>query len=231
MTRLAWLVGGLVAGLASGASAQAQIEKCGQAVFPGEPYLAAAERYTTARLRGSDAVLVAEDDGSVGVVAFVRRSGHWRAYGITANGGVQHVYRSRAGDVFVWAYEGRGDPPSGYTVFHLAPAPGGQYCGEIETPVELNRSFSNPGERDWRGEYISFDRFMLDDAGRGAVYGSSDVERDGKTLHWMFRYDTADNGRTWSRPRRVMQAPGRLALAPVTTHDEALLADLKKQAR
>lgn len=169
---------------------------CGAPVSLTREQVEGIEAYATAALSEGDAILVAAIDGGDNVVAFVRRGKTWSAYQISENGGVEALYRSDRGDVFAWTYEGRGDPPFGFSALHVPADGSDSFCTRFDVPGDLN----NP---DWQGEAFSFEQFNLVEDGRGAIVGSSEVERDGQIQTWTFRYDTTDGGRNWADPVRI----------------------------
>ncbi len=177
--------------------------------------------YATAALPGGDAVLIAAVDFGENVVACVRSGGQWTAYQTAENGGVEAVYRSEQGDIFAWAYQGRGDPPFAFAAIHLPASGSDRFCTSFDVPEVLN-------EGGWRGEAFGFGSFNVASDGSGAIIGSSDVERDGKTVGLTFRYDTADGGRTWADPVEVEEGAGVEGLySRVEEQDEVLLDELR----
>jgi hypothetical protein len=194
---------------------------CGETISLTREQADAIASYATAATSGGGAVLVAAIDGGDSVVACVRGSGGWTAYQVADNGGVDGVYRSDRGDIFAWAYLGRGDPPYGYAGLHLPASGSGRFCTSIDTPDELNK----PG---WQGEYLSFAAFNVAEDDSGAIVGSAEVERTGQPETWTFRYDTADGGRHWADPIRVEEGTEVAGLySRVDEQDEALLEDLR----
>jgi len=209
----------------SGAAESDGAVNCGTEVSITTELLDRIDDYATAPLGSGDAVLAARLDGGDEILVFVRRAGNWRAYSLAQNGGVEALYRSAQGDAFVWAYEGRGDPPFAFTGLHVpAGASGDQYCTRFDVPGDLNK----PG---WQGEAFAFDLFNVAESGDGAIVGSSEVERDGQAQSWTFRYDSQDGGRTWTEPVRIeplQSLPG--LYERVEEQDAGLIDDLRNSA-
>ena len=194
---------------------------CGESYALTREQAEGIESYATAARAGDDAVLVAAVDGGEMIVACVRTGGRWTTCWIAENGGVESLYRSDRGDIFAWAYEGRGDPPFAFSALHLPATEADRFCTSIGVPGDLNQP-------DWQGEAFSFDRFNVADDGTGAIVGSSDVERDGRAETWTFRYATTDGGRSWGEPERVEGGCGVTGVyVRVEEQDERLLEELR----
>ena len=223
------LVPALLLAIVAPTGAEAAVEQCGERVAVTRAILDQVADYRTARLGGDDALLAVQLEGGEGVVTFVRRAGRWRGYGVASTAGIQQVYRSAAGDVFVWAYEGLGDPPHSFSAFRVGARPGSHFCTQIDVPAILNRS--DQGQRDWQGEAFSFDAFNVTASGAATVIGSADFEEGGRAQSGIFSYSSRDGGRRWAAPVRIAAAtPPDGIYRPAGEQDESLLADLRSAA-
>lgn len=160
-----------------------------------------------------------------GAIAFVRRAGVWRAYGLLGSASPVAAYRAPDGTAYAWAMidvEGAG--PS-WTQLTLPAGTGRPRCTTIAWPEDLN----NPA---YEGEFLNFDDVTLDAKGQGSLIGTATIERDGKPLRWSYVYTTLNHGGKWSVPERVDDvAVGSNALRRLSNAPASLVASLKQQAR
>ena len=160
-----------------------------------------------------------------GAIAFVRRAGVWRAYGLLGSASPVAAYRAPDGTAYAWAMidvEGAGP---GWTQITLPAGTGRPRCTTIAWPEELNKPA-------YESEFLNFDHVALDAKGQGSLIGTATIERDGKPLRWSYRYTTINHGDKWGAPRRVSDVSTgvgvlqRLGMTPA-----ALVVSLKRQAR
>jgi hypothetical protein len=180
-----------------------ELPDCGRPVPVSRTMLRGAS-FTGGALRpGGGAYLVANlPSPARATLLFLRdRSGRWHGHAILPVSSILRVFQSsRSGDVFAWAWNDAEGPGSSFTGIHAAGAGGGIFCVELPFPDALNQP-------SYSGEFLAFEGFNIAPTGRGIVIGEAEVERDGRTRHWIYRYSSTDFGRTWSRPARVPSRP------------------------
>lgn len=127
------------------------------------------------------------------------------SYGYVLGGGssVLEVYATpdlkRAALFYMVTSEGPG--PLELLLLDQHSSPPTMHCLTLDTPEDLNKG-------GWKMEYSLPVNFNINDLGKGMIYTRADIEDTmGQTQTLWFVYYTQDNGNTWSKPERLMQAP------------------------
>jgi hypothetical protein len=208
MASVAAIALGLAAALPARAAIQeeggpAEVPDCGHPAPISRAMLAGAS-FSGGRLQAGGAYLVATlSSRGRGTLLFLRGAhGRWRGYGILSVSSILGVSQDRrSSDVFVWAWNDAEGPGDSFTGMHVSGTGGGRFCVTLDFPRALNQPT-------YSDEFLQFVGFNIAPGGRGIVVGTADVERGGRTRHWVYRYDSTDFGRTWKRPVRVGAPPG-----------------------
>ncbi len=164
----------------------------------------------------------------LGTLLFVKRSRGWTGYAIEDGGAIQLVRRSAQNDIVViFSMLSREGPGHSYTILSTRNGFADIACSTLDFPKDLN-------EPDYQNEYLELVDFNIDASGAGTLIGSATAERDGKTVTRIYRYRTADTGRSWSQPEMLERQPD-LPLAGVLRKlngiPAAVIGDFKRSFR
>jgi hypothetical protein len=202
-----------------------ELPDCGGSVPVSRTMLAGAS-FTGGTLGTGSAYLVATLAGpGRGTVLFVRdRAGQWHGHSILGMSSILGTFQTqRSSDIFAWAWNDAEGPGSSFTGIHVLATGERPFCVDLTFPAELSQP----------AEFLTFAGFNIAHNGRGVVIGEADVERGGAAQRWIYRYDSSDYGRTWSRPTRVSAAPATQGSYHAVTGSapQPLVQSLLAQAR